>query len=81
MHAYSYNPTANPSAENQFFTLASAALRETNHKTSQTSDQNQTDRNQTEQSVMPRVQSVTSRCQNENMPFHSHQPLKKTNMI
>lgn len=79
MHAYSYSPTANPSAENQFFTLASAALRKANHKTSQTSDQNQTDWNQ---SVMPRIQSVTSRCQSENMPLpFSHQPLKKTNMI
>lgn len=72
--------TANPSAENQFFTLASAAPRKTNHKTSQTGDQNQTDWSQTEQSVMPRVQSVTSRCQNENMPFHSHQPLRKNNI-
>lgn len=43
MPAYSYGPTANPSAENQLLTLASAALRKTNHKTSQTSDQNQTD--------------------------------------
>lgn len=76
MHAYSYNPTTNPSAENQFFTLALAALRKTNHKTSQTSDQNQTDWIQTEDGIMPLVQSVTSRCLNA-MPFHSHHPLKR----
>lgn len=80
MPAYSYSPAANPSAENQFLTSASASLRKTNHKTSQTSDLNQTDRNQMEQSVnAPRT---TSQRQNDTMPLpFSHQPLQKTNMI
>lgn len=80
MPAYSYSPAANPSAENQFLTLASASLRKTNHKTSQTSDQNQTDRKQTEQRV--NAPHTTSRHQNETTPLSfSHQPLQKTNMI
>lgn len=83
MHAYSYNTTANPSAENQFLTCARAALRKTNHTTSQSRDQNRADSSQTEQRAQRSavLHPATRRRHGGNAASPARLALKKTNMI